>query len=327
MSTDAPTPGSPEPDAADTEIAGSGIADMGAADVVDLAARHGLDLAADGITFNEAGLDYRVAFAHEADDPARQWVLRLPRRGDVSAKLDAERAILDFAGPRLPVAAPDWRIQAPELVAYPLLPGFPGLTLDDDGAPLWHVESSSPEYAESLARVIAALHTLDPDEAEAAGVPRQSPVDVRETWRADLERVRAEFEVSEDLLGGWRNWLADDGLWPTETVFTHGELYPAHLLLDEHEDIVAVLDWTTAKVGDPVVDFAFHCMTASADAFERTVARYTELTGRTEQRLAERCGALLSAGPLSYGLYALATGDPGHRAAAAAMLNPSPEEP
>lgn len=289
--------------------------------IVELAARHGLGVAADGITFNEAGLDYSVAFAHEQDDVGKRWVLRMPRREDVSAKLDEERAILDFVRPRLPVAVPEWRIHEPDLIAYPLLPGFPGLTLDDEGEPVWHVDTEAEAYADSLARVIAALHALDPDEAEAAGVAREHPEDVRARWRADLERVCAEFEVSENLLGGWRAWLADDGLWPTATVFTHGELYPAHLLLDEHEEVVSVLDWTTAKVSDPAIDFAFHCMISSADTFERTVALYTELTGRTEPRLAERCAALLSAGPLNYGMYALVTGDPEHRAAAAEMLN------
>lgn len=291
--------------------------------VVELAARHGLALAGDGITFNEAGLDYRVAFAHEEADVEKQWVLRMPRRDDVSAKLGEERAILDFVRPQLPVAVPEWRIQTPELIAYPLLPGFPGLTLDDDGEPVWHFDIASEVHADSLARLIAALHGLDPAQAEAAGIPREHPEDVRARWRADLDRVCAEFEVSEDLLGGWRAWLADDGLWPTETVFTHGELYPAHLLLDEREEIVSVLDWTTAKVSDPAIDFAFHCMISSADIFERTVALYTELTGRTEPRLAERCAALLSAGPLNYGIYALVTGNPDHRAAAAEMLKPS----
>lgn len=294
--------------------------------VVDLAARHGLALAADGITFNEAGLDYRVAFAHESSEISKQWVLRMPRRPDVSDKLDEERRILDFVRPRLPAAVPDWRIHAPELIAYPLLPGFPGLTLDDDGEPVWHFDTASEAYADSLAQLIAALHSLDAEAATAAGVPRERPDEVRARWQSDLERVCAEFEVSEDLLGGWRAWLADDGLWPAETVFTHGELYPAHLLLDEREEVVSVLDWTTAQVGDPVVDFAFHCMISTADTFERTVALYTELTGRAEPRLAERCGALLSAGPLSYGVYALTTGDPEHRAAAAEMLNPTAAE-
>ncbi|WP_417217904.1 macrolide 2'-phosphotransferase [Arthrobacter sp.] len=293
------------------------------ATIVELAARHGLALAPDGITFNEAGLDYRVAFAHEAADPGQQWVLRIPRREDVSAKLGEEQAILDFVQPRLDVAVPDWKVQAQELIAYPLLPGFPGLTLDDDGEPVWHFDTDSQAYADSLARLIADLHALDPAAAEAAGVQREQPGDVRARWRAELDRVCAEFEVSEDLLGGWRAWLADDGLWPTTTVFTHGELYPAHLLLDEHEEIVSVLDWTTAKVSDPAIDFAFHCMISSADTFERTVALYTKLTGRTEPRLAERCAALLSAGPLNYGIYALVTGNPDHRAAAAEMLNPA----
>lgn len=291
--------------------------------VVELAARHGLTLAVDGITFNEAGLDYRVAFAHEEANFENQWVLRMPRRDDVSAKLGEERAILDFVRPQLPVAVPDWRIQAPELVAYPLLPGFPGLTLADDGEPVWHFDTASEPYADSLARLIAGLHGLNVGQAEAAGIPCEQPEDVRARWRADLERVCAEFDVSEDLLGGWRAWLADDGLWPTETVFTHGELYPAHLLLDEREEIVSVLDWTTAKVSDPAIDFAFHCMFSSADTFERTVALYTELTGRIEPRLAERCAALLSAGPLNYGSYAVVTGNPDHWAAAAEMLNPA----
>lgn len=288
----------------------------------ELASRHDLALAEDGITFNESGLDYRVAFGHEESDVSEQWVLRIPRRADVSATLDEERRVLDFVRPRLSVAVPDWRISTAELIAYPLLPGFPGLTLDDAGEPLWNFDTASETYADSLARLIAELHTLDTDQAHAAGVPHEDPEQVRARWRADLERVRAEFEVSDDLIGGWKAWLDDDGLWPQSTVFTHGELYPAHLLLDEHEEIVSVLDWTTARVSDPVVDFAFHCMISTADIFERTVARYTELTGRQEPRLAERCASLLAASPLSHGLYALATGLEEHRAAAAKMLNP-----
>lgn len=289
-----------------------------------LAARHGLVLDPASISFTEAGLDYRVAFARETSDASRRWVLRIPRRADVSAKLHEERRILDFVRPRLREAVPDWRIQEPDLIAYPLLPGSPGLTLDDDGEPVWHFDTASEAYADSFARLIASLHTLDPDEAEAAGIPREHPHEVRARWEADLERVGREFEISDDLRGGWRAWLADDGLWPDTTVFTHGELYPAHLLLDGSTEIVGVLDWTTARVSDPAIDFALHCMISSADTFERTVALYTELTGRAEPRLAERCAALLAAGPLSYGLYALTTGLEEHRAEAAALLNPPP---
>ena len=37
-------------------------------------------------------------------------------------------------------------------------------------------------------------------------------------------------------------------------------LYAAHVLVDGPSRIVGVLDWTTAKVGDPAVDFTYQHM-------------------------------------------------------------------
>ena len=143
-------------------------------DVRGLARRHGLDLEQGTVRFEEAGLDYRVAFA-AASGTGEQWVLRIPRRPDVAAKVADELRILDFVRPRLPVAVPDWRIAGPELVAYPLLPGRPGLTLDAAGQPVWHYDTASPEHARSLAEVVASLHRLDPAAAAAAGVSAETP--------------------------------------------------------------------------------------------------------------------------------------------------------
>jgi macrolide phosphotransferase len=290
-------------------------------DVRALALRHGLDLEPGTVRFEEAGLDYRVAFA-AASGTGEQWVLRIPRRPDVAAKVADERLILDFVRPRLSVAVPDWRIAGPELVAYPLLPGRPGLTLDAAGQPVWHVDPASPEYARSLAEVVASLHRLDPTAAVAAGIPAETADEVRRRWAADLERVFGEFDVSAELVARWRTWLDDDGLWPRRTVLTHGEIYPAHLLLDDSSRILSVLDWTTAGVGDPAVDFAAHHLIAPPDSFAATVRAYEELTGHHEPRLAARCEALVAASPLTYALFALSSGEPGHRAAAAAQLRP-----
>ncbi|MFE7629224.1 macrolide 2'-phosphotransferase [Kocuria sp. NPDC057446] len=290
-------------------------------DVRALAARHGLDLEPGSVRFEEAGLDYRVAFA-AASGTGEPWVLRIPRRPDVAAKVAEERRILDFVRPRLPVAVPDWRIAGPDLVAYPLLPGRPGLTLDPAGQPVWHYDTASPEYARSLAEVVASLHRLDPAAAAAAGVPAETPDEVRRRWAADLERVLGQFDVAAELAARWRAWLDDDGLWPRSTVLTHGEIYPAHLLLDDSGRVLSVLDWTTAGVGDPVLDLVHQYLIAPPGSFAVTVRAYEELTGRHEPRLADRCEALLAAGPLGYALFALASGAPEHRAAAAAQLRP-----
>lgn len=304
------------------------VEDLGADDVCRLAARHGLLLEPGSVRFNDAGLDYRVAFAAAVPTTERdkaqvtqQWVLRVPRRPDVAANQDQERAILDFVRPRLSVAVPDWRIQADDLIAYPLLPGSPGLTVGPGNQTDWHFDPSGTAYLQSLAELIASLHGLDAGAAAAAGIPAETPDAVRRHWVQGLRRVEKEFRIAPDLLAGWEQWLSDDRLWPERTVLTHGELYPAHLLLDEADRIVSVLDWTTAKVSDPALEFMY-VQLISPDSLEETAARYQEATGTSEPHLVERCTALIAAGPLNHALYALTTGLPEHRDAAAAQLFP-----
>jgi aminoglycoside phosphotransferase (APT) family kinase protein len=289
------------------------------AQLVELAARHGLDLRADTVRINEAGLDYRVAFARAAD--GADWVLRVPRRPDVSAKIAEERRILEFVGPRLSVAVPSWQVCSERLVAYRRLPGEPGLTLDASGQPVWHFDPSSPEFAAALGRLIAELHALDRDAAAEAGIPAMSASQARAKWRADFETVRAELTIAPRLATRWEAWLESDALWPETTAFTHGELYAAHVLIETPARIVGVLDWTTAKVGDPAIDFTYQHMMGPA-AFDATVEAYLEAGGADHPHLAERCAELAAAAPLLYGVFALQTQNPEHRASAAAQLDP-----
>jgi aminoglycoside phosphotransferase (APT) family kinase protein len=289
------------------------------AQLVELAARHGLVVDADNVRINEAGLDYRVAFVRATD--GEEWVLRVPRTREAASKLSEERRILEFVRPRLSAAVPAWRVCSDELVAYRRLPGEPGLTLDANSQPVWHFEPSSPEFATALGRLIAELQALDIEAANEAGVPVMSMSEVRSQWRADFERVLAEFEVAHPLQARWEAWLGNDMFWLERTAFTHGELYAAHVLVDGPSRIVGVLDWTTAKVGDPAVDFTYQHMMGPA-AFEATVAAYVEAGGVLHPHLAERCAELAAAAPLAYGLFALQSGNPRHRAAAAAQLLP-----
>lgn len=285
-----------------------------------LAASHGLHVDSSTISFVEAGLDYRAAFAVAED--GTNWVLRIPRRPDVSDKIADEARILNFVGPRLSVAVPDWKICTRDLIAYPLLPGKPGLTLNDAGEPVFHFDQENRHYARALGRLIAELHGISQEEATVAGIPVQSAEEVRAEWQLRLERVSAEFTLNDALSHTWHTWIQDDDLWQEYTAFTHGELYPAHLLLNSDCDILSVLDWTTAKVGDPAVDFMYHRMMSTPEVFADTLDAYVEITGRTPRRLNERCDALIAAGPLTYADYALTTGDPKDMAQAASLLNP-----
>lgn len=289
------------------------------AELVELAARHGLAVDVASIHVNEAGLDYRVAFARTAD--GADWVLRIPRRPDVSAKLAEERRILEFIGPRLTVAVPRWEVCSPDLVAYRRLPGEPGLTLDASGQPIWHFDPSSREFGVALGRLIAELQAVALEAAAEAGVVVTSMHALRAEWRANFERVGAEFAIAPHLRERWERWLDNDALWPERTAFGHGELYAAHVLIDTPARIVGVLDWTTAKVGDPASDFTYQHMMGSA-AFEATLASYLESGGVEQPHLAERCAELAAAAPLGYALFALETDDPQHLASAAQQLSP-----
>ena len=293
-----------------------------AADLLALARDHGLELEASSLRTEEMGLDFRVAFGRGSD--GQQWVLRIPRRADVLSRADIEGRLLELVRPRLDVAVPDWRISSPSLIAYPLLPGVPGLSLEADGTVTWHLDVSSLEYADSLGQVVAQLHGIDADDAATTGIEVRTPTQVREAWSRDLARVSAEFEIAPALKERWQAWIAEDSYWPQHSVLTHGEIYPAHTLI-EGERISALLDWTTAAVGDPARDLVFHQSSASPEVFERTLEAYARGGGRPWPRLAEHCAEMFSASPLAYGLFALETGEAEHRAAAAAVLNPDQE--
>lgn len=291
--------------------------------VLTLAAAHGLELRAEGATLSEAGLDYRVVMAEAATD--ERWVLRVPRRTDVSEGMAAEARILDLVGPALAsdrVAVPDWRVHAPDLIAYPALPGAPGLTLTPDGEPVWHMDPTDPGYAGRLGRLLARLHSITADQAADAGVEVRTPTQVRDAWAADIGRVREEFTVATPLSESWQAWLDDDSCWPKRTVMTHGEIYPAHVLLDEDGTITGVLDWTTARVDDPARDLAAQYGAAGEDMLQASIDAYAQAGGHVHPGLGAQARHLWNASPIGYALYALTTRAETDLTAAAAMVNP-----
>ncbi|MFC0421353.1 macrolide 2'-phosphotransferase [Glutamicibacter ardleyensis] len=284
-----------------------------------LAEKHGLELDPHSLTINELGLDFQVAIG--TTNTGDSWVLRIPRRPDVTERAAIEGRLLRRLAPHLDVAIPDWKIHSDTLIAYPLLPGEPGLTLTEEGQPQWHFALESREYAHSLADFLAQLHAVDPTEVIDSGIEVFTPSSVRQQKREDITRVVKEFEVSAELQERWSRWLADDRYWPEHTTLTHGEIYPAHQLMTG-ERIDSILDWTTAAIGDPARDFVFHHASVSATAFNATVDRYVAQGGVVGPLIAEHCVELFSTAAVDYGLFALQTGNAEHLKAAAAQLNP-----
>ena len=122
------------------------------------ASDHGLDIVPETITVNELGLDFQVAIAEAVD--GQSWVLRIPRRPDVTDRAAVEGRFLQCdctpsqrRGPRLadPHAGPHRLSRC--------CPVNLDLTIDEQGQPQWHFDVEADEYAQSLGDFLAELHS------------------------------------------------------------------------------------------------------------------------------------------------------------------------
>ncbi len=287
--------------------------------LVDLAVRNGLVIDRSSVALNEMGLDFRVGFATAVD--GQRWLLRVPRRPDVMVRARSEAAALAMLRRHLPVAVPDWRIFSDDLIAYPVLPGLPGLTFDPASYEVtWHFEKDAPLFVETLGSTIAALHAIPRAAAIEAGMAPHTIADVRDKLRADLGCVRGEFEIPAAKWEGWQAWLADDSYWPLETTVVHGDLYAGHVMVDRDGRVRGLIDWTEARLGDPAIDLVGHIKGFGIEALPALIEAYGVAGGHVWPRVMDHCLKLHSAAPVTYALFALTPGAESHREAAQAQL-------
>jgi len=287
-------------------------------ETLQLAARHGLDLDC-VLSFNEMGLDFKIAFAK--DSTGHTWVLRIPRRADMLARIEREKKILDFVKQRLPVHVPDWRVCTGELIAYPMLMDRVAMTFDPETyAVTWNIDQHAIAYLQSMADLLVALHGSSVPESVSAGISHSTPEMVRRKFLMDLERVKSEIGIGQDLEVQVRQWLDHDNLWPEFSVLVHGDLYAGHVTADAAARVTGVIDWSEAEISDPSIDFAGHLAVFGPESLEKLVAEYAQRGGRTWPTMVDQIRARHIASPIKYGLFALNSQCQKHLAAAKAQL-------
>lgn len=283
-----------------------------------LAARHGLQLHGP-LTINELGLDYRIVIA--ADEGGTRWVLRIPRRADVSAKVAQEARALAMLGRHLPFAVPDWRVANAELVAYPMLEDSTAIILQPGATtPEWVIPQDSAVFAESFAGAVAALHAVPVAAAEAAGMLVRTPAQARRKVADDIDRVRRALPVHEKRLSRWQRWLDDDASWPDFCTVVHGDLYVGHVLVDRTERVTGMIDWSECRVDDPSIDLTSHLMIFGEAGLVQLLEAYEAAGGRVWPRMADHIRERLAVWPVTYALFGLESGAEPHLAAAKAQL-------
>jgi macrolide phosphotransferase len=290
--------------------------------VLQLALKNGLTLKQDTMQMNESGLDFLACFAE--DEEGTPWVVRLPRRDDVSTSAAYERRVLSLVKPRMPIAVPDWKIHTSELIAYPRLPGVPAATIDPASKQYqWEIdEKNLPDtFVDSLARVLAALHEIDSEEAATEGIRIMDPMQARTDLKRKMDWVKQNYTISNTLWSRWQRWMADDSYWPDFSTVVHGDLHPGHLLVDVNGSITGILDWTEGELSDPSIDFQIYYALFGMGKLVGLLERYGRSGGRVWPRMAEQIAERYAAYPVLIALFAEKINSEEYRQMAQYMLN------
>jgi aminoglycoside phosphotransferase (APT) family kinase protein len=120
-------------------------------------------------------------------------------------------------------------------------------------------EARSAVYAE-MNRVIATLHSIDPDTLGLADYGRSGAYIQRQVqrWTAQYRASQTEDIAAMEQLITWLPLHIPPG---DETRIVHGDFRLDNLIFDMYEPrIVAVLDWELSTLGHPLSDFAYHCL-------------------------------------------------------------------
>lgn len=171
----------------------------------------------------------------------------------------------------------------PSLIMDKIEPGECSWYPFDEGRPLEQRLDFARKYIDQLAAVHSP-EALAAVRGSALRVPTRSPaLEELEMWTDTLRRHQVgpypELEFA-------RVWLTRHAPESSRLALVHGDFKPGNMLV--HEDrIVALLDWETAHVGDPVEDLGWitnpvrareHQMSGSWETAQIT-AYYEEVTG------------------------------------------------
>lgn len=234
----------------------------------------------------------------------RKYVLRRKPAGDLlpsAHAVDREYRVLSaLAQTDVPVPRVRGLCEDPGVIgaAFYVMDHVDGRILWDPALGGMAPAQRSAIYDE-LNRVQAALHCVDPTAIGLADYGRPGSYLERQVARWTRQYRASETETI-DAADRLIEWLAAHRPSEGQARIVHGDYRIDNVIFHPAEPrIVAVLDWELSTLGDPLVDFAYHCLiwhmsseqgrglagrdlsTLGIPTEKQYVARYLERTGRT----------------------------------------------
>ena len=211
----------------------------------------------EGLTHLGSGWDFDAFLTTDG------WVFRFPRRAECAATLDTERRLHDLVARVLPstVAVPAVELEGQPGSEFPYrFTGYRfirGVRADTVGSRVLSVT------ARSIGQALGAIHGVPESDARAAGVREMEMDDPgRQRWLDDRITGTAALRGIDVVVDRAVDWVRDNARRPSAAFpgplrLIHDDLSPEHLLVDsETGDLVGIIDWSDAALGDPARDFA-----------------------------------------------------------------------
>jgi len=200
------------------------------------------------------------------DAGPRRYVLRRKPSGQLlpsAHAVDREFHVMQALGPTaVPVPRARALCEDPRVLgsSFYLMDFVEGRIFGDQTLPGISPAERRALYLE-LNRVLATLHAVDWRARGLQDFGREGNYVARQIERWTRQYRAAETQrlpAMENLIA----WLSERVPEQQTTSIVHGDYRLDNVIFHPTEPrIVAVLDWELATLGDPLVDFAYHCMT------------------------------------------------------------------
>jgi aminoglycoside phosphotransferase (APT) family kinase protein len=219
-----------------------------------------------GVTAIEPIATGHSGFTYFVDlDDGTRYVLRLPPPGArIAGPADVVRqgrvmAALHAAG--LPTPAIPAMSEEPVIDGRPfvLMEAVDGMRIEETG------EQERPrDIAASAVAVLKRLHALPIDRSGIGGEEPTSLQAEMMRWAWLMQRAPEELTTRAGELGGL---LAKDVPEAREPTLVHGDYHYGNMLFRGAE-VVAVLDWEIAEIGQPLLDLGCLCIVSHRRQYE-----------------------------------------------------------
>ncbi|MCE2866329.1 MAG: phosphotransferase family protein [Oxalobacteraceae bacterium] len=195
----------------------------------------------------------------------QRWVLRKQPDGPLlksAHAIDREyRVIAALRDSTVPVPRALAWCDGTDIVGTPfyLMDYLDGRVFVDQSLPKASNAEREAIYRE-MNRVIAALHELDPDQLGLSDFGRREGFVARQIDRWSRNLQSSPVPPSDDM-HFMMTWLPQHLPAQTRSALIHGDYRLDNLIFHPTElRVIGVLDWELSTLGDPMSDFAYHCM-------------------------------------------------------------------